>query len=150
MRVQGVQGRGYRGYNMALYATDGVSPDSVEGVRMNVACRKAAEAVIGLVEDTFVGEGLDPVKTWRHVVRLASEHLPPDPAPDPVFTPMTDGEAKAFEHTKLRFGAHEGKTVGEVPIDYLCWLDGHFAWAKALHRYCASRRVQRQQPDNDD
>lgn len=36
---------------------------------------------------------------------------------------MTDAEARAFERGEVMpYGKHRGKRIGEVPLEYLCWV----------------------------
>ena len=52
--------------------------------------------------------------------RVKELHCPDVPKSEPL--PMTDDQARKFEETRLFFGAHNGKQVGEVPLSYLCRL----------------------------
>jgi uncharacterized protein (DUF3820 family) len=60
----------------------------------------------------------------------------------PATAPMTDPEARAFGQQVLSWGKHAGRTIDEVPLDYLVWLAGQEdEFRRELRRYLASPRI---------
>ena len=72
--------------------------------------------------------------------------MPPAKTPAPMQSPraMTDSEARAFESESMPFGKHIGEPIGQVPADYLLYLDEN-QFATKLRRYLSSERFQKVQ-----
>lgn len=117
------------------------------GIPENVAARKAAETVVELLRDEAEqhGEALDSF--WSTIVDAVPDGYFAEPLRDEP--PMTENEAKAFEQRTMQFGAHTGKRVADVPLEYLFWLEhaGKDDIRRLLGRYLLSDRVLREQED---
>lgn len=118
----------------------------------NIAGRKLAEEWISLareMESNVPEEQRRPF--WRHVFRAASHAVPEEAAPrNDRPQPMTADEARRFERRSMPFGQHRGKQVGDVPLEYLIWLDeSSRVFQQELHRYLAAEHVQREIGDDE-
>jgi len=120
-------------------------------IRENVAAREAADELHRLALQEATGHrGRAVVEFWRRVLRnvlsIVPEELHPRPAVE-AEPPMDKAEARRFEREPFPFGQYRGPAVGEIPVDYLCWLDTQPDFRRNLRRYLRSDRGQRLQPD---
>ncbi len=117
----------------------------------NIAGRKLAEEWLQLANEMLAGvpdEQRGPF--WAMIGKAATRHAPTPSLPPPSWTPMTDDEARHFERRSMPFGQHRGKQVGDVPLEYLIWLDeSQRQFGAELKRYLANERVQREQGDDE-
>ena len=114
------------------------------GILENVAARRAAETVVVLMEEEATDPEISKDNFWKIVVgAIPKEYVPVQASPG--LKPMTDMESQGFENTCMEFGKHNGERMGDVPIDYLFWLDEQDNFSKLLKRYLLSKRVQREQ-----
>ena len=121
-------------------------------IEANIAGRKLAEEWIALareMEATVPEEQRRPF--WRHVFRASNHAAPEESTPRNDRPPqMTADEVRRFQRRSMPFGQHRGKQVGDVPLDYLIWLDESSRVFQAeLHRYLATEQVQREQDDGE-
>ena len=94
---------------------------------------------------------VEVTRTFFTTIRDAIDVLMPRPKVAEPITgprPMTDDEARKFESESMTFGKYGGETIGNVPCDYLIYLDEN-PFAAKLRRYVASERFQRHQEENE-
>jgi hypothetical protein len=82
---------------------------------------------------------------WEVLRDLAIGKLPPVPAPVDPCPPMDDQEAANFELWIMPYGKYGGKTMGEIPVGYMCWFADGDEVVKAARRYVRSRRFRDRQ-----
>ena len=110
------------------------------------AARAEAVALAELVRDTLDAakfpDSRDIICTEvRKVVGPGSVGTTPVP-----IRPMSNTQSRAFDQEAMPYGKYKGHPVGNIPLDYLCWLaDDRDAFVADLRRYCLSRRVQDEQ-----
>ncbi len=103
-----------------------------QAIRDRIFGRSLADECLGLAREQFPGASEAMLTAfWEEAAKSAKEALEalgvaPEPS-GPRLVPMTDQEARAFETTRLPFGKHVGRTVGDVLADdqgpsYLDWL----------------------------
>ena len=119
-----------------------------------IRSRKSGEEFFELLKEeaqTFTTDE-SRQRFWTLLACLISDHArltyeAPVKTADPIprqYQPMSKDEAKMFELHLIKFGKHNGKTVGQVDLDYLRWLDeDEFRWK--LHRYLKSDRVLKEE-----
>lgn len=130
-------------------------PDEV--TRERIRSRKSGEEFFELLKEEAQSFSTDESRQqfWTLLACLISDHAgltyeaptakPADPTPR-QYQPMLADEAKMFELHLIKFGKHNGKTVGQVDLDYLHWLDeDEFRWK--LHRYLKSDRILLEERD---
>ena len=88
---------------------------------------------------------VEVTRTFFTTLRESIDVLMPRPkAAGPIAgtRPMTDDEARKFEAETMTFGKHTGDAIGDVPADYMIFLDEN-PFAAKLRRYVAGERFQR-------
>jgi uncharacterized protein (DUF3820 family) len=117
----------------------------------NIAGRKLAEEWLQLANEMAADlsdEERGPF--WNTIAKSVGQHVQAPSPPASAWTPMSDDEARRFARREMPFGQYRGKHVGDVPLDYLIWLDESSRVFQAeLHRYLATEQVQREQDDGD-
>ncbi len=107
---------------------------------------ETADTLSKMVLDEIEGQADEVSRQIVHsrVLRALTTHYLYTPPKSQTYRvePMTDVQAKAFEDTPMKYGKHVGKRIGDVPIDYLCYLADPNEWTKDLKRYLASDRVK--------
>ena len=112
----------------------------------------AAEAVDVLLEmmndaaNAHPDHKADVARIFWDTVRAEIDVLVPRSEPNqlPSVRAMTDQQARDFEAERMPFGKHDNKVIGDVPPEYLLWLDENSFNAR-LRQYLASERFQRRQ-----
>jgi len=90
---------------------------------------------------------IEVTRTFFTTVREAIDVLMPrvqPPANMLAVRAMDDEEARKFEAETMTFGKYAGTPIGNVPPDYLLYLDEN-QFAAKLRRYVASERFKRLQ-----
>lgn len=92
--------------------------DAQQRIKARIAGRRQAGEILSLLEWED-GTGADFAEHFLDELRskLPQKHEPQQEEPPPV--PIARLGA-----TKMTFGAHNGKSFDEVPLDYLSWLCG--------------------------
>lgn len=113
----------------------------------NIKARQIAETIMDLVKSETLSLGLETnTRVYVELRRLIDEILPEKPELCPDL--MSDEESRQFGRSAMPFGAHAGKPVDEVPLDYLEWLsDDPDNFHVRLRRYLKSRRVVAEMED---
>ena len=125
------------------------------GIPENVAASNAARVVMDLLLDEAINHKGDAavryyVTLLKWLLKMVpEEHVPKQNVQAPV-VPMTADECSDFEMDRMEFGKHGGDFIGEVPLEYLEWLDSQHDFRQQLRRYLASKQVQRQMVVADD
>lgn len=123
----------------------------------NIAARQAAEAVVDLINgelrtliDQHGQDALAPFFATLRECYLDNLTVEVEVERAPA-RPMTDGEASAFEARRMPWGKHKGKTIDEVPLDYLQWvLDQPDTFKVEIERYLISEWVMKAEGDQFD
>ena len=82
---------------------------------------------------------------WGHLVTFMREMLGEDVFPETEVVrdeAMGDLDARTFELEQMVFGKYADLPMGQVPIDYLDWLDEQDDFRRRLNRYLRSDRCQ--------
>ena len=118
-------------------------------IAANIAGRKLAEEWLQLAGEMAADLSEEErIPFWTAIAKAAGQQVQAPAPPPPAWTPMADDEARRFERRSMPFGQHRGKQVGEVPLEYLIWLDeGQRQFGAELKRYLGNERVQREQGD---
>lgn len=112
-------------------------------IEVNINARKIAEQVFDLAITEIPAEG--ERRYWETLSNLIAKRLPPPPV-DEASKPMTDIQAWHYEtDTVMPWGKYAGKSIIDVPIDYLVWLaESPDPFRVELRRYLASERIRRE------
>lgn len=121
----------------------------------NVAAHKAADDVWTLsMSEAAAFRGEAALRFWERLARKVFETLPEERRPRQIIkadiVPMMPEEVQAFERREMEFGQYIGTDVGNVPLDYLVWLDCQSDFRRELRRYLASDQIQRTMEDGRD
>ena len=109
----------------------------------NTEARKAAMELMDLVMEEAENHS-NSLKLFYEVVM---DRIPSEYKPDPVIVSskaMDETEARAFDKEIMEFGKHKGASMGEIPLDYLLWLEEQPNFRKQLNRYLRSKYVMGQ------
>ena len=122
-------------------------------VQSRVRAREAAVEIVFLVraemaehagcEDVF----LDAIQTAFAVTSDPSQVVRDKPMGDHE---SADFEAGRGQMSRMPFGMHENKSIGDTPIAYLLWLDGEPDFRRQLNRYLRSDRGQARQEEGEE
>lgn len=117
-----------------------------DALAAKVASRKAADDLLDLaLSEAKAAPNARELLVALHaglseMLRLENEVAAAEPRGG-----MSDDEARKWErHTFMTFGAHKGKAIKDVPLEYLLWLDED-DFRRDLHDYLASGIAQREQ-----
>lgn len=118
-----------------------------ETIRARIDARKRASTVADLASDEAIQlPEAARVTFWGELWKLCG--TPPRKAPQgPAIEPMTDRQARTFGAVAMPFGAHKGKRIDEIPLEYLGQITEPSPFIGQIRRYLASRRIQAEQPD---
>ena len=114
---------------------------SAMSIEDNIKARQAADDAMSLLIDESKANG--GRRFWNHLVTSMREMLGEDVFPDVEVVrdkAMSDLEARAFELEEMAFGKHVGLPMGQVPIDYMDWLDEQDDFRRRLNGYLRSGR----------
>ena len=117
-------------------------------IKANIVARDEARNAVELLEEEAQRHA-EPIRFWGELIKLIREHLP-GLIPDVEVMqdrPMGDEEAEAFERESMKFGKHQDTQIGEVPIDYLVWMEEQDDFRRELNRYLRSERGQQRQEE---
>jgi uncharacterized protein (DUF3820 family) len=121
----------------------------------NIAASQSARVILDLaMEEAMNHQGPAALHYWlsllKSVARIVPEsHHPWRTLPSGV-VPMDKAERQAFEDSAVMFGKHAGERVGDVPLEYLEWLDSQYDFRQQLKRYLATDLLQRQMAVDED
>jgi len=119
-------------------------------IESNIAAREAADSATGDLETWAALAPEDSDLFWPRVLKNVLAAMPAELRPKPEVAPvrpMTPEQARDFEKCPMPFGQHEYKPIGEVPIDYLVWLDSQEDFRKLLSQYLLSEAGQARQEE---
>ena len=93
----------------------------------------------------FIHQGLElddfqKERYWKRMVELIQKMYPPK-QDKPTVDSMSDSEVEEFEGAVIKFGKHSGKKYGDVPLEYLIWLNDQ---SSKLRRYLNNPRIKRE------
>jgi uncharacterized protein (DUF3820 family) len=113
-----------------------------EKIRQNMKARKEAEELVELA-------GEQPIRFWEALRDIIQEKLPKVEVA--LEKKMGNIAARRFEDEKMPYGAHAGKTFGEIPTDYLVFLAEGNELTKKIQLYIKSdlfkQRLRREDSD---
>lgn len=123
----------------------------------NIAARKTAEECIELILE-WVKESDISAEAKRQAFDKVADMLDDLTNRDRMadipaeLRPMGDEEKQRFEAQRMKFGKHNGYLIGDIPLDYLAWLDAEQSdpFMTNLRRYLKHPDVWAQQATNRD
>ena len=120
-------------------------------IEKNKAAREAASVIHSLMMDEASNHtGTAALAFYRGILKDLRAVVPEELWPactierDP---PMTDDEARAFERKTIGFGKYSDSLIGDIPIEYLVWLDEQPDFRRQLNAYLRSKLGQQAQEE---
>ena len=112
-----------------------------QAIKERIAARQAASTVANLILDEAI-HCEQRTAYFRELLKQLRGVIPKELWPATEVQrdkAMTNKEGRRFEAEPMPFGQHMDTLIGEVPIDYLEWLDEQPDFRRELNRYLRGR-----------
>ena len=115
-----------------------LTKEQMTKLMQNTEAGKAASALMELILE----EAENHPNSLRRFYDVIFNGIPSEYKPKPVVVSseaMDKTEARAFDNEIMEFGKYKGTRMGEIPLDYLLWLEEQPDFRKQLNRYLRSK-----------